>query len=296
MNKVLVFGSLNIDYVYSLDHIVVPGETLSSTAVEKNAGGKGLNQACAIARTGLSVSMAGRIGTDGTFLTGILSSYGVDVSLVDIDSTVPSGNAIIQRSSDGQNSIILFAGTNRTITESMVNSVFSGFGSGDYVVLQNEINNLDLIIRTAKERGMKVVLNPAPFDSSVLSLPLELVDILVVNEIEGAGVCNVEAGADYDALLSGLVAAFPKSEIILTCGSYGAYYGYGSSVVFVPALKVKAVDTTAAGDTFIGYYIASRILGHDVETSMKFATKASSIAVSRKGAAVSVPSSSEVFG
>ncbi|MGN1164508.1 MAG: ribokinase, partial [Candidatus Ornithospirochaeta sp.] len=284
MKKILVFGSLNIDIVYSLDHIVRPGETIQSLGIEKNPGGKGLNQAIAMAKTGMKVYMAGKVGRDGKTLTDTLSSFGVDTSNVIVSSSTPTGNAIIQRGKDGENSIILSAGTNREIGDDMVGKVLSSFSQGDILVLQNEINNLALIISKAKEKGMYVVLNPAPFDSGVLSLPLGLVDLIVVNEIEGAAMAALDEGSACHTILSVLSRKYPGKEIILTCGKSGAYYRCGDKEVYSPSVETTAVDTTAAGDTFIGYFIASRERGYSVEKAMEYASRASGITVSRKGA------------
>ena len=294
MKKILVFGSLNIDIVYSLDHIVRPGETILSSSIEKNAGGKGLNQACAISKTGLDVYMAGCVGEDGDMLIDTLSSFGVNVDNVKrLD--VPTGNAIIERSLDGQNSIILFAGANRAIDETLIDCVLASFSTGDIIVLQNEINGLSEIIKKASEKGMYVVFNPAPFDESVFSLPLKNVNLLVVNEIEGAGVAGKGDDATYEEILDALKDKYRDNEVIMTCGKNGSYWQKGDERIFEKARVVDAVDTTAAGDTFIGYFIASREMGYDTEDAMKYATIASSITVTRKGAAGSVPEGKEVF-
>ena len=294
MKKILVFGSLNIDIVYSLDHIVRPGETILSSDIEKNPGGKGLNQACAISKTGLDVYMAGCVGEDGDMLLDTLSSFGVDVSNVKSVS-VPTGNAIIERSKDGQNSIILFAGANRVIDKMMIDDVIASFEEDDIIVLQNEINGLEYIIEKASEKGMYVVFNPAPFDSSVFSLPLDKVNLLVVNEIEGAGIADKDDNATYEDILDALREKYRENEVIMTCGCNGSYWQKSDERIYQEALKVDAVDTTAAGDTFIGYFIASRELGHTVKEAMRYATVASSITVTRKGAAGSVPEGNEVF-
>lgn len=294
MKKILVFGSLNIDIVYSLDHIVRPGETILSSDIEKNPGGKGLNQACAISKTGLDVYMAGCVGEDGAMLLDTLSSFGVDVSNVKSVS-VPTGNAIIERSKDGQNSIILFAGANRVIDKMMIDDVVASFEEDDIIVLQNEINGLEYIIEKASEKGMYVVFNPAPFDPSVFSLPLDKVNLLVVNEIEGAGIAGKDNNSTYEDILDALREKYGKTEVIMTCGCNGSYWQKNDERIYQEALKVDAVDTTAAGDTFIGYFIASRELGHTVKESMRYATVASSITVTRKGAAGSVPEGNEVF-
>ena len=295
MHRIVVFGSLNIDTVYSVDHIVRPGETISSYSVMKNPGGKGLNQASAIARTGLPVFMAGKIGKDGEMLCSVLSSFSVDTSLISVDQNGATGNAMIQVSKEGENSIVLFSGTNGMIDEEYIDYVLSHFDEGDVLVLQNEINMLSSIIGKARARGMYIVFNPAPFDSSVLSLPLSSVDLLVVNEIEGAGLSSVES-LDHKAVMEELERRFGESEIIMTMGKEGAMYCGKGERHYVPAKAVEAVDTTAAGDTFIGYYIASREKGFIVPEALEYATKASAITVSRKGAAISVPEGWEVYG
>ena len=238
--------------------------------------------------------MAGCVGEDGDMLIDTLSSFGVNVDNVKrLD--VPTGNAIIERSRDGQNSIILFAGANRAIDETLIDCVLASFSTGDIIVLQNEINGLSEIIKKASEKGMYVVFNPAPFDESVFSLPLENVNLLVVNEIEGAGVAGKGDDATYEEILDALKDKYRDNEVIMTCGKNGSYWQKGDKRIFEKARVVDAVDTTAAGDTFIGYFIASREMGYDTEDAMKYATIASSITVTRKGAAGSVPEGKEVF-
>ena len=149
--KVLCYGSLNIDYVYEVPHFVEPGETLSSLSMSKNPGGKGANQAAALAKSGCKTFMAGKIGKDGEFLINTLQSYGVDCSFITISDN-PSGHAIIQLDEKKQNSILLFPGENKNITYEEINSVLSHFDKDDWIILQNEINNLSYIINKAKEK------------------------------------------------------------------------------------------------------------------------------------------------
>lgn len=294
MKKVLVYGSVNIDIVYSVSHIVLPGETISSSDIERNAGGKGANQSAALAKAGLETFLAGKIGADGAWILELLNSYGVDTSLVTVSDGM-TGNAIIQRASDGQNSIVLFAGTNREIEEAEIDSVLDHFSSGDILVLQNEISGLDRIIRAAREKGMYICLNPAPFDESVFSLPLHLVDLIVVNELEGAALASLPASSGYTEIMDRLTALYPEKDILLTCGSHGAYYCSGDARGYSPIVESKVVDTTAAGDTFIGYFLAAMLDGMPVSRSLDIASKASSITVSRMGAMDSVPVRGEVF-
>lgn len=185
MGKILTFGSLNVDYVYHVPHFVAPGETLAASKREVNCGGKGLNQSIAAARAGAEVFHAGKIGADGQILTDMLSQSGVDISYIQ-HSSGPSGHAIIQVDPSGQNCILLFGGSNQEITTQEVDQVLANFGPGDRIILQNEINNLAYIMQQAAARGLDIVFNPSPIDASIQSLPLELVSLLVLNEIEGA--------------------------------------------------------------------------------------------------------------
>ena len=293
MARILVFGSLNIDYTYSVPHIVRPGETLTSIGLRRSAGGKGANQAAASAAAGLDVFMAGRIGQDGLFLLAVLRRYGVDTRFVEAGDT-PTGNAIIQVDESGQNSIVLFPGGNREIREDEMENAISFFSAGDILLLQNEINGLGSLIEKAAGRGMRVMLNPAPFDDSIFSLPLEKGSMLFVNEIEGAAMAHLSSSAGYDEILGRLSSLYPDSGIILTAGENGAFYASGSTRFSCSAVRCEAADTTGAGDTFIGYFIAGCERGYDIPEALRFASSAASIAVSRHGAMESIPFLREV--
>ena len=291
--KVLCYGSLNIDYVYEVPHFVEPGETLSSLSMSKNPGGKGANQAAALAKSGCKTFMAGKIGKDGEFLINTLQSYGVDCSFITISDN-PSGHAIIQLDEKKQNSILLFPGENKNITYEEINSVLSHFDKDDWILLQNEINNLSYIINKAKEKGMKVCLNPAPFDESIYNLPFSSIDLLIVNEIEGARMAELNSD-NYIDILDTLKKKIPNTAIIMTVGENGSYYQNKNNRFHQDIVKCKTEDTTAAGDTFIGFFVSSQIKGYSIEKSMEYAAKASSLAVSKKGAMSSVPFANEVF-
>ncbi|MDR0657192.1 MAG: ribokinase [Treponema sp.] len=292
--KFLVFGSLNIDLIFSVDHIVCPGETINSSALERSAGGKGANQAAALAKAGMEVYMAGKIGHDGDFLLELLQSYGVRTGHI-MHWEGATGQALIQVDKTGQNSIVLYGGGNAALKDSEVPAIISAFSAGDIVLLQNEIPVSAAVMRTARERGMKVCLNPSPFDERIGELPLELADILFVNEIEAAGLTGLPASQDFETALEKLALRFPKTEIILTAGREGAFYALGTLRARGNIVDLPVADTTGAGDTFSGFFLAARERGCDVRESLRLACKASSIAVSRKGAMASMPFAGEVF-
>ena len=292
--KVLVYGSLNIDLIFSVDHIVAPGETISCTSLTKSAGGKGANQAAALAKAGMEVYMAGKIGDDGEFLLELLQSYGVNTDKV-IKYEDATGQALIQVDKKGQNSIVLFSGGNDAITVEEIQKTIAEFSAGDFVVLQNEIAHVGEIIERARKQGMRICLNTSPYNEKIEKLPLNMVDLFFVNEIEGAALAGMPSDTAPLILLERLVKRFPEAEIILTAGKDGAYYGFGEKTEKGDIIDMPVVDTTGAGDTFTGYFIAAREKNMDVAHALANACKASSIAVSRPGAMESIPLAKEVF-
>ena len=291
--KVLNFGSLNIDYVYRVPHFVQRGETLLSTERRIHSGGKGLNQSVALSRAGLEVYHAGCIGQEGKLLLEELQSAHVDTSFIRIQEDIPSGHTVIQNAEDGDNCILLFGGANHSVSKEQIDETLAHFEAGDYLVLQNEINNLDYVMLRAHERGMKVVLNPSPMDESILALPLETVSFFLVNEIEASQLTGVSP-EDTEALAQALVARFPDAQVILTLGMHGSRYLCGETCVSQAVYPVQAVDTTAAGDTFTGFFLAAVLEGRTPEEALDRASRASAISVTRPGAAPSVPTREEV--
>lgn len=289
--KVLNFGSLNVDNVYSVDHMVIGGETINSCRLEQFCGGKGLNQSIALAQAGADVYHAGAIGTDGQMLLDVCGEYGVNTDYIK-KMDQKGGHTIIQVDASGQNSIILYGGTNRMISKEFVDHVLSHFDRGDYLVLQNEINMLPYIIEEASVKGMKIVLNPSPYDSELDKCDLSKVSLFILNEIEGFQLTGFE---EPDKILDAMHKKFPNAEIVLTLGSKGSLYDNGTSRYFQDIFKVNAVDTTAAGDTFTGFYLGSIINGKTPQEALRIASRASSIAVTRKGAVPSIPKLSEVM-
>ena len=273
MSRILSYGSLNLDYVYHVPHFVAPGETLASCSRDVNCGGKGLNQSIASARAGATVCHAGKIGPDGQLLADTLASSGVD--------------------SQGQNCILLYGGSNQKITHQEVELALEGFGPGDYLIVQNEINCLDYIMEQGAKKGLSIVFNPSPIDEHISTLPLHLVSLLVFNEIEGAALAGTsEEGQILDILRS----RWPSCQLLLTLGSRGCIYDDGTQRITQGVYRTKAVDTTAAGDTFTGYFVACLAAGMDAPSCLNLASRAAAIAVSRPGAAPSIPTMDEVRG
>lgn len=288
--KLLVFGSLNIDHTYHLPHLVKEGETLSSTAYAKNEGGKGFNQAVALAKAGLDISFAGAIGKDGLFLQEYLQSIGIDTAHLQV-LDVPTGHAIIQVDAEGRNSIFLYGGANQAITEEHINQVLSHFQAGDYILLQNEISLGESILRKAHEKGMHIILNPSPISSELLAWPLELVDWFILNEVEGR---DLTGCTDPDAILDGLLARFSSAHIVLTMGDKGSIYADAACRIHQNAIPAHVVDTTAAGDTFTGYFFAAMMSNKSPADALRIAAAAASLAIAKPGAAKSIPWAKEI--
>lgn len=290
--KILCLGSLNLDFVYNVDHFVLPGETIAALERNQFCGGKGSNQAISLARAGANVYMAGKIGSDGGVLRERLIDNGADVSLLEIDDSVPTGHAIIEVDPSGQNSIIICGGANQTIDEDFIDRALEGFGASDIILLQNEISSLDYAIKRATEKGIGVALNPSPLDDKLKNSPeLADVDWFIINELEGAALTGEK---EPEAICRAMRAKYPKCIVVLTLGTDGAMYYDGTNTYKQPTYKVKPVDTTGAGDTFTGYFLAGIGDGLEVPAALDLAAKAAAISVTRPGAADSIPSRAEV--
>lgn len=294
--KVLCFGSLNIDYTYKVDHFVKKGETLSAESLQVFCGGKGLNQSIALAKAGVDTCHAGAVGEDGVFLLEELQKAKVDTGCVAVRQDVRTGNAIIQNDREGDNCILLYGGANQAITKEQVDTVLEHFVSGDFLMLQNEINEIPYIMEQAHRKGMKIVLNPSPMNEKIFRLPLETVDYFLLNEVEAGQILGetAEKGTDGAGLARALLDKFPKAAVVLTMGGDGAVYMDSKETIIQPVYKVHTVDTTAAGDTFTGYFIGGLLRGDSVRKAMDMASRAAAIAVTRQGAAPSIPLLSEV--
>ena len=289
--KVLNIGSMNLDLVYSVDHIVQPGETEASFALDTFLGGKGLNQSMALAKAGVEVYQGGMIGEDGQVFLDACKQYGVKADYI---RTIPgkSGHAVIQRDKNAQNCILLYGGANQMLTEEYVDSVLADFGKDDILLLQNEVNQMPYIVDKAYEKGMQIALNPSPFNEKLDEVDMKKISIFLLNEVEGNQVTGL---TDPDEIIAEMLTRFPNAKIVLTLGKDGAVYADASQKHFQPIFKVKAVDTTAAGDTFTGYFLAGLLDGMPVPEILKMSAKASSIAVTRAGAVPSIPYRDEVM-
>lgn len=288
--QVVNFGSLNIDHVYAVEHFCRAGETIHTGSYTQSVGGKGLNQSIAVARSGQPLFHAGALGAGGEQLEKTLTACGVDLRYLQHVAT-PQGHAIIQVQPDGQNCIFLYGGSNQSISPDEIDAVLSHFAAGDYLLLQNEISNLPYLLRAAAARGLRIVLNASPISEWLLEADLSCLDWLVVNEVECAALAHCD---DPDAGYAALRARYPGIGILLTLGESGSVSWKDGEEIRQQAYPVHAVDTTGAGDTFMGYFVGCLAQGMDRKDAMQYAAMASSIAVTRPGAAASIPEMPEV--
>ena len=288
--RIYNLGSLNIDYVYQVEHFVSAGETLASSNMQTFAGGKGLNQSVALAKAGAAVLHGAVLGNDGAMLQKTLAEAGVDTSRLKIGEG-SSGHAIIQVDKNGQNCILLFAGTNHQIDRAYIEEYLCDAEKGDILLLQNEVSGLADAMAVAQEKQMQIAFNPSPIDTQIAKLPLESVKWWFCNEIESAALFG---GSDVETIVENFRNRYPESALILTRGEKGSIYIDRDCIHEQPACKVIALDTTAAGDTFTGYFLAAVTKGASIDAAMLLATKASAITVTRRGASDASPMLSEV--
>ena len=289
--KVLNIGSMNLDYVYQLDHIVQPGETESSSELNVHLGGKGMNQTVALAKAGVEVYHGGMIGEDGNAFLECCKEFGINADYIKQVNT-KTGHAIIQIDKNAQNCILLYGGANQQLTAEYVDETLAAFGAEDVLLLQNEINMLPYIVDKAYEKGMQIALNPSPFNEKLDAVDMSKISIFLLNEVEGGQITGL---TDPEEIIAKLLEMFPHAKIVLTLGKDGAIYADSTQRHFQPIFKVQAVDTTAAGDTFTGYFLAGLCENMPIPEVLKMSAKASSIAVSRPGAVPSIPFRAEVM-
>ncbi|MBQ8144980.1 MAG: ribokinase [Butyricicoccus sp.] len=288
--KVLNIGSMNLDNVYSVDHVVQPGETEASYGMNVFLGGKGMNQSVALAKAGVEVYQGGMIGEDGQPFLDACKEFGVNGKFI---RQIPgkTGHAIIQIDKNAQNCILLYGGANQMLTEEYVDELLAHFTAEDMLLLQNEVNMLPYIVDKAYEKGMQIAINPSPFNEKLNDVDMSKIGLFLMNEVEGF---QVTGETEPDAIIAKVQELYPHAKIVLTLGKDGAVYADGDDKFFQPIFKVQAVDTTAAGDTFTGYFIAGLASGMPIPEVLRMSAKASSIAVSREGAVPSIPYREEV--
>lgn len=288
--KIYNLGSLNIDYVYSVEHIVNPKETIASNNLKKFAGGKGLNQSIALSRAGCNVIHGGIIGNDGAFLKEVLIKDNVDIShIIMLDKS--TGHAIIQVDKNGQNSILLYSGTNHLIDREYVKNFLKDSQEDDILLLQNETSALEYAFEIAKNNKIQIALNPSPYSENLKNLPLQYVNWWFCNEVEAS---ELFGSSDIDVIKNKFISQYPNSNLILTLGEYGSIFINQNNFIRQIAYKTNVVDTTSAGDTFTGYFLGAISQNKTVKDAMEIASKAASITVSRNGAATSIPYITEI--
>ncbi len=286
------FGSINIDHVYSVPHFVQPGETLSSSSYQTLLGGKGANQSVALAKANNQVFHVGAVGIADSGFIAQMKDASVNCDFIREMSDVASGHAIIQVTPDAQNSIILFGGANQCISDDHIASALATAKPNDWVLIQNETNAIDKIITEAHTRQLRIAFNPAPMTESVKQLPLDKLTLLVVNEIEAE---QLTGENNLEAIKRSLKTTYPNTKVVLTLGKAGVWFFEADNEEFCAAFNVKAVDTTAAGDTFIGFFLAAYQANKSIAEVLKYACAASALAVMKAGAAPSIPSADEVI-
>ncbi|MBE6708590.1 MAG: ribokinase [Ruminococcaceae bacterium] len=295
-SKIIVIGSANADYVIHTDKMPLLGETLVGHSFQVNAGGKGLNQAIAVAKLGGDVSFIGCVGNDsgGDMLLDELEKNGVVFDGVKADG-VSTGSAVIVVV-NGDNFIIINPGANEVLTPEVIDGYSDTIAESDYCIMQLEIpmESVMRVCEIAKQSGTKIVLNPAPYKE----MPKELysyVDYLIPNEYEAKDITGIYPDTEENCreAVSKLMQ-MGVNNVIITLGERGCVYNKGEDVVFCPAVKATAVDTTSAGDTFVGAVVSKLSHGESLDCAISYAAKASAITVSREGASKSIPWANEI--
>ncbi len=289
------FGSVNIDYVYRVPHLVNPGETIPSTSLEVILGGKGANQSVALAKANIDVRHVGRLGLGDVWAKERMAEFGVNTDRLECINEA-SGHAIIQVDEQAENAIVLHGGANQSFDQASLSSLLNDATKGDWLLLQNECNALENAFKIAQQKQLKLAFNPAPMTDSVARLPLQQCDLLILNEVEASALAQSVSSESFapEKVAAVLTTYYPDSQIILTLGSAGALWCYKDQRINVAAPVVDAVDTTGAGDTFVGYLLAGLIDGLESKEALQRACAAGALSVTKAGATPSIPSSAEL--
>jgi ribokinase len=279
-------GSINIDMVYRVPHLPVPGETLAAKAYTQGLGGKGANMSVAAARAAARVRHIGAVGVDGRWAVERLLEYGVDTTHI-FELPEATGHAIINVDDAGENAIVLWAGANNQITIDQIGRALAEANTSDTLMMQNETTGQVDAAKIAKDLGLQVVYAAAPFDADAVTPLLPYIDLLVLNEVE-AQQLETATGQAPEAL--------QIDNVIVTLGGDGCRW-YANSAKLVTdfdAIRVTPIDTTGAGDTFTGYVVAALDRGMPMAQAIKLATQAGALMVTRLGTADVIPDLKEI--
>lgn len=296
--KVVVIGSLNMDLVTRASRLPRGGETLIGESFATVSGGKGANQAVAAARLGAQVSMVGCVGSDayGNELRESLLADNIDCQAVSVVEGA-SGVALIVVDDNSQNAIVIVAGANGALTADVINQFDAVLQASDVIICQLEVPDATVghALKRGRELGKIVILNPAPASGPLPSDWYAAIDYLIPNESEASAL----SGLPVDSLESAEIAAtrliaMGASKVIITLGPQGSLFANGQSFEHFPAPKVKAVDTTAAGDTFVGGFAAALSAGQSETEAIRFGQVAAALSVTRSGAQPSIPTLNDV--
>lgn len=291
MKKIIVIGSINLDLVFHVEDIAKAQETIPSKSAQRFLGGKGLNQALALSKAYPDISLYAIVSINDKYLLEEIKALGIKEAMIE---SLPgeTGMAFIQVDKTGQNCIVLHKGVNHSFEETRINRVLSECHEGDLIVLQNEINALKTIITLAKQKRLKIAFNPSPFDFTILDLPLEDVDYLIFNEVEGQRLSHFK---EPELILETLHKRYPNTVLVLTLGADGVMAQENETTTTMESHKVEVVDTTAAGDAFTGYFLAGVLKGLSVAEALEMGNAAGALSVTRQGASTSIPSLDEVL-
>ena len=271
-------GSINIDHIYMMPHLVAAGETLAASRYQAALGGKGANQSIALARAGSHVVHGGMINISDEDWLDSMAEAGVDIRHIIRGDDVPTGHAIVAVDEEkGENQIILSPSANAAIPADLIDDILKDAQPSDWALAQNETNRTADFLNAAKEKGLKICYSAAPFVAEVTASLLPIVDLLIVNEIEARDLRD-HLGKDIDV-----------DHLIITKGADGADYIVQGDVVHIPAVPAEAVDTTGAGDTYLGYVLAGLDQGMSMTDAMKLASQAAAFQVARHGASEAIP-------
>jgi len=283
---ILNIGSINIDTVFELPHIPRPGETIAASAKRMSLGGKGLNQSMAIARAGGNVLHCGAIGKDDDWIIAKMLDCGIDCRNIRRRADTPTGQAVVLLTKDSENSIVLLSGANHGLLDADIQHAISRMKPSDWVLFQNETNAQQAILTHAKRCGLRIAYAAAPFVAEQVVPALGLIDMLVMNDVEYS---------QLNETLLGRGELPSNLALLITKGPNGAEYRSASGIEAVPAFAVEALDTTGAGDTFLGYFLEALARNDTPLSALRIAAAASAIQVTRRGAAEAIPYKDEVL-